>query len=112
MSKAVIGPVVAAFVALCFASPAGATDLATSKHHRKPVNARHHHHWRRAHSGLPGPVLSMSVIRSPTCSAMFPTYPNYAKASCRDYDGFLTAYDARPPTGFGLYTFRARYGLR
>ena len=54
----------------------------------------------------------MSVIRSPTCSAMFPTYPNYAKASCRDYDGFLTAYDARPPTGFGIYTFRARYGLR
>ena len=45
----------------------------------------------------------MRVTRGQTCGlALFSRYPNYAQASCRDYDGVLAAYDPRSPTGVGL----------
>jgi hypothetical protein len=54
----------------------------------------------------------MQVTRGPTCGAWFARYPAYAKASCRDYEGVLTAYVPRDPAGYGVYGFRAYYGLR
>jgi hypothetical protein len=97
----------AALLALCIVAPVGATDLDAPKPRHKPAHA---HPYRKA---LPGPVLALQVTRGPTCGfVLFPRYPNYANASCRDYDGVLTAYDPRSPTGVGLYTFRAHFELR
>ena len=86
-----------------------ATDLETPKPERKAHRAHPHHPTRLK---LPGPVLSMRVTRGPTCGAWFARYPAYAQASCRDYEGILTAYDPRDPTAVGVYGFRAYYGLR
>ena len=109
MPKHVVCPALVLWLALVSAIPAGATDLETPAPRRKTIHA--HQHGARLH--LPGPVLSMRVTRGQTCGlALFSRYPNYAKASCRDYDGVLAAYDPRSPTGVGLYTFRAYYGLR
>jgi hypothetical protein len=94
---------------LMSASAAPATDLEPPKPGRKAHGAHHHH---PARLKLPGPVLTMRVTRSPTCGALFARYPNYAQASCRDYEGVLTAYDPRDPSGVGVYGFRAYYGLR
>ena len=90
-------------------SAALATDLETPRPERK-VHRAHHHHPARLK--LPGPVLSMRVTRGPTCGAWFARYPAYAQASCRDYEGVLTAYDPRDPWGYGVYGFRAYYGSR
>ena len=98
-------------LALWSASGALATDLETPKPERKAHRAHHHHHH-PARLKLPGPVLSMRVTRGPTCGAWFARYPAYAQASCRDYEGVLTAYDPRDPAGYGVYGFRAYYGLR
>ena len=96
-------------LALWSASAALATDLETPKPAPKAHRAHHHH---PARLKLPGPVLSMRVTRGPTCGAWFARYPAYAQASCRDYEGVLTAYDPRDPRGVGVYGFRAYYGLR
>jgi hypothetical protein len=94
---------------LMSASAAPATDLETPKPGRKAHGAHHHH---PARLKLPGPVLTMRVTRSPTCGAWFARYPNYAQASCRDYEGGLSAYDPHDPSGVWVYGFRAYYGLR
>jgi len=94
---------------ICCAASAAATDLETSKPHRKLAHAPHHGALRIA---LPGPVLSMSVLRGPTCAAGGGPYPTYAQASCRDHDGVLTAFDPRSPSGARAYGYRAHYGLR
>ena len=100
----------AASFALWAVGPAAATDLDAPKTRQKSAHSRHHGEGRLR---LPGPVLAMQVTRGPTCGfALFPVHPNYAKASCHDYDGVLTAYDPRSPTGVGLYTFRAHHRLR
>ena len=91
------------------ASAALATDLEPSRPPPKADRARPHD---PARLKLPGPVLSMQVTRGPTCGAWFARYPAYAKASCRDYEGVLTAYVPRDPAGYGVYGFRAYYGLR
>ena len=109
MSKVLGSLVLAASVLFGSASAALATDLEPPKPERKAHNARHHHPTRLI---LPGPVLSMRVTRGPTCGAWFARYPAYAQASCRDYEGVLTAYDPRDPRGVGVYGFRAYYGLR
>ena len=106
MSKA-LGSLV--LVHLWSASVALATDLETPKPERRTHRVHHHHPTRLK---LPGPVLSMRVTWGPTCGAWFARYPAYAKASCRDYEGVLTAYDPRDPRGVGVYGFRAYYGLR
>lgn len=100
----------AAALTLWVAGPAAATDLDAPAPRHKPTRAHHHG---KAHPGLPGPVLAMQVTRPPTCGlGLFPRYPNYAKASCRDYDGVVAAYDPRSPTGVGIYAFRAHHRLR
>jgi hypothetical protein len=109
MWKALGRLVLVASVLLASASAALATDLETPKPERKAH--RTHQHY-PARLKLPGPVRSMRVTRGPTCGAWFARYPNYAQASCRDYEGVLTAYDPRDPTGVGVYGFRAYYGLR
>ena len=86
-----------------------ATDLEAPKPAPKAHRLHHHHPSRLA---LPGPILSIRVTRSPTSGAWFVRYPAYAQASCRDYEGFLAAYDPRAPAGVGRYSFRAYYGLR
>ena len=96
-------------LALWLPGSAMATDVETPKPAPKAHRAHHHH---PARLKLPGPVLSMRVTRGPTCGAWFARYPAYAQASCRDYDGILTAYDPRDPAGYGVYGFRAYYGLR
>ena len=97
----------AALLAVCVVVPAAATDIDAPKPRHKAV--RVHHHGK----ALPGPVLAAQVTRGPSCGfVLVPRYPNYANASCRDYDGVLAAYDPRSPTGVGLYTFRAYFGLR
>ncbi len=107
MRNLVFRHALAALWALCVVTPVGATDLDTPKPRHKSVRAHHHG------QALPGPVLAAQVTRGPTCGfVLFPRYPNYAKASCRDYDGVLAAHDPRSPTGVGLYTFRAYFGLR
>ena len=97
------------FLALLSPSSAMATDLETLSSPPKAHRVRHHH---PARLKLPGPVLSVRVTRGPTCGAWFARYPTYAQASCRDYEGVLTAYDPRDPAGYGVYGFRAYYGLR
>ncbi len=109
MLKALGRLVLVASVFLVSASAAPATDLDTPKPAPKAHRVHHHHPMRLK---LPGPILSMRVTRGPTCGAWFARYPAYAQASCRDYEGVLTAYDPRDPAGFGLYGFRAYYGLR
>ena len=106
MSKALGGLVL---VLLGSASAALATDLETPKPERKAHHAHHNHPTRLK---LPGPVLSLRVTRGPTCGAWFTRYPAYAKASCRDYEGVLTAHDPRDPRSVGVYGFRGYYGLR
>lgn len=79
----------------------------------KPAPKAHHaHHHYLARLSLPGPVLSIWVTRGPNCGAWFTRYPAYAQASCRDYQGVLTAYDPRDPTGVGVYGFRAYHARR
>ena len=109
MSKVLGSLVLAASVLFGSASAALATDLETPKPERKAHRVHHHHPTRLI---LPGPVLSMRVTRGPTCGAWFARYPAYAQASCRDYEGVLTAYDPRDPRGVGVYGVRAYYGLR
>ncbi len=109
MWKATIGPGLVASLVLSFASCAMATDLEPPTPERKAHRLHHHHPARLV---LPGPVLSVRVTRGPTCGAWFARYPTYAQASCRDYEGILTAYDPRDPAGVGVYAFRAYYGLR
>ena len=109
MSKLILCRGLAISLALCVAPPAMATDLEAPAPHRK-THHRQHHRW--APPFPPGPVLSLQVVREPSCIFGLTTrYPNYAKASCRDYDGVLTALDPGSPTGVGVYTFRAHYPL-
>ena len=91
------------------ASAAFATDLETSKPAPRAHRAHHNH---PARLKLLGPILSIRVTHGPTCGVWFARYPAYAQASCRDYEGVLTAYDPRDPRGVGVYGFRAYYGLR
>ena len=109
MWKFVVWSGLAVSLSLLAASPAGATDPAMPKPRHKHAHAHHHH--KMGHR-LPGPVLVMQVTRPPTCGFVWaPGYPNYAQASCRDYDGVLAAYEPRSPTRVGVYTFRAHYRL-
>ena len=99
----------ALFLALWSPNCAMAQDPETAK----PAPKAHRAHQQNpTRLKLPGPILSMRVTRGPTCGAWFARYPAYAQASCRDYEGVLTAYDPRDPAGFCLYGFRAYYGLR
>ena len=109
MSKASVCLGICVSLVLWSASCADASDLETPKPAPKAHRAHHHH---PARLKLPGPVLSMRVTRGPTCGAWFARYPNYAQASCRDYEGVLTAYDPRDPTGVGVYGFRAYHARR
>jgi len=97
------------FLALWSPNSAVATDLKTSKPAPKAHRAHHHYPTRLT---LPGPVLAVRVTRWPNCAAWFTRYPACAQASCRDYEGVLTAYDPRDPAGFSLYGFRAYHGMR
>lgn len=89
---------------------AAATDFVSPK---MPHKYSHSHYRGDGRLSLPGPILAKQVTRGPTCGfVFFPSFPNYAKASCRDYDGVLIVYDPRSPTGVGLYPFRAYHHLR
>ena len=109
MSKALGRLVLVASALLMSANAALATDPEPPKPQRKAHRAHYH---QPARLSLPGPILAVRVTRGPTCGAWFARYANYAQASCRDYEGVLTAYDPRDPSGVGLYSFRAYYGLR
>ena len=109
MSKASGYLSLAMFLALWSPNCVMAQDPETAK--AAPKAHRVHKHYPMRLS-LPGPILSMRVTRGPTCGAWFARYPAYAQASCRDYEGVLTAYDPRDPSGYGVYGFRAYYGLR
>ena len=109
MGRAINYPGAILLCCICCAAPAAATDLETSKPHRKLAHAPHHGALRIP---LPGPVLSMSVLRGPTCAARGGPYPTYAQASCRDHEGVLTAYNPHSPSGARAYGYRAYYGLR
>ena len=102
MRNHVLCPALAVSLLLGLAGPTAATDLDAPQPRYKRVHARHH-----------GEALAVQVTRAPTCGfSWFPGYPNYAQASCRDYDGFATVYDPRSSTGVGVYPFRVRFGLR
>ena len=99
----------ALFLALWSPSCAMARDPETAKPAPKAHRAQKHHPARLT---LPGPILSIRVTHGPTCGAWFARYPNYAQASCRDYEGVLTTYDPRDPAGVGVYGFRAYHARR
>ena len=110
MWKRVVWSGLAVSLSIWVAGPAASTDLDPPEPRHRHARAYHHGKGRVV---LPGPVLAMQVTRPPTCGfPLFPRYPNYAKASCRDYDGLVTAYDPPSPTGVGVYAFRAHHRLR